>query len=184
MVDTIRSFIRNYSFLNELARVNRFRKIVNLNEARSIGILYNLVDENSYRIIEGIVGKLQQTGKEVKAVGLVRNKSMVNRFLPKLSYDFLTRKDINWFGKPTGIRVRDFIQRDWDILIDLSLDNNQSLKYIAGLSNARLKVGPSGKDKEHYYDFMINAAMHTTVIDFYEQVEHYLLVINAGTNPL
>ncbi|MBM3405261.1 MAG: hypothetical protein FJY10_10290 [Bacteroidetes bacterium] len=178
MLSGIIGYIGAYHLKNELGKVKRFRRMVNLRDAKTIGILYLLPDEPSYGVIEKIVGELQREQKEVWALGLVRNKNLVNRFLPKLSYDFITPGNLNWFGKPTGNKVKAFIQKEFDILIDLSLSDTFTMKYISGLSHAHLKVGPNGTDHTNYYDLLIEKKDTPNVESFFRHALHYLQLIN------
>ncbi len=81
---------------------------------------------------------------KVKALGYASNKLVTNHFLPVLSFDFFNPGQINWFHIPKAPCVQDFIETDFDICINISSENVFPLKYIAGMSKARLKVGAYG----------------------------------------
>lgn len=91
--------------------------MTNLQDARRIGILYMLEDVPDYERVSEFVTELQHEHKEVKALGFVKNKNLISRFLPKLSFDFFSTKDLTWFYKPVHTTVRDFIEIEFDILI-------------------------------------------------------------------
>ncbi|HSN49719.1 MAG TPA: hypothetical protein VLR52_00710 [Bacteroidales bacterium] len=178
MFSKIRSFIGNYFFRKELADSGRDRKMTNLREAKHIGILYTLDDVPDYDRVEALVSQLQHDHKDVKAIGFVKNKNLISRFLPKLSYDFFSGKDMNWFYKPVSQKVRDFMAKEFDILIDLSQRDNLPLKYIAGLSMSLCRVGRFTENNTDCYDLMINVDDKTSINDYIVQVTHYLTVIN------
>ncbi|HTX87659.1 MAG TPA: hypothetical protein VMC08_01630 [Bacteroidales bacterium] len=157
----------------------RQRRIVNLRDARRVGILYSLNEVADYDVVAEFVTKLQHDHKEVKALGFVKNKNLVSRFLPKLSYDFFSKKDINWFHTPVSVKVKDFIEQEFDILIDLSTREILPLKYIAGHSMAHCRVGRDPGEKPDCYDLMIDASPAMPVAEFIRQVSHYLSVINS-----
>ena len=158
----------------------RERRIVNLHDARRIGVLYTLDDIPDYDTVCDFVTKLQHDHKEVKALGFVKNKNLVSRFLPKLSYDFFSKKDVNWFHIPVHPKVKDFIQQPFDILIDLSLKEILPLKYIAGHSMAHCRVGRFTDDNTCCYDLMIDAGPEMPMHEFIRQVTHYLSLINSN----
>ncbi len=176
----IRSFFSRKKIHKSLDRTERVRRITNLGEARRIGILYSLNEAEDYNTVEEFVTRLQHDHKEVKALGFVRNKNLVNRFLPKLSYDFFSKKDINWFNTPVHAKVKDFINQEFDILIDLSSRDILPLKYIAGHSMAHCRVGRDNGDKPNSYDLNIEAGNAMPVSEFIRQVTHYLSVINSN----
>ncbi|MCK9205399.1 MAG: hypothetical protein M0P58_13340 [Bacteroidales bacterium] len=179
MFKKIRTRIGQYYYKKEQTRNNRRCKMTNLQEAKRIGILYTLDDVPDYNLVSDFVSELQHEHKEVKALGFVKNKSLVQRFLPKLSFDFFSKRDLTWFYKPIHNQVRDFIEKEFDLLIDLSLRDTFPLQYIAGLSNAQCRVGKFSEKNTEYYDFMIDLKPAMTTIDFLDQIRHYLTAINS-----
>ena len=175
----IRTFIGNYFLKAELLKTNRERKMTNIRDAKKIGILYTLDVVPEYETVSEFVSQLQHDHKEVKALGFVKNKILVNRFLPKLSYDFFSGKDINWFFKPITAKVRDFIEKDFDLLIDLSLKDNLPLKFIAGLSMAHCRIGRFSEENRACYDLMIDLSKPLSLKEYILQITHYLTVINS-----
>lgn len=184
MFDKIRKKIGKYYFKKENAQVERHCQVTNLHDAKRIGILYTLNDVPDYEWVSDFVTQLQGEQKEVRALGFVKNKNLIERFLPKISYDFFSRKDLTWFYKPIHQKVRDFIEKEFDILIDLSLGDNFPLKYISGLSNALLKVGKYSEENTEYYDFMIDLKPSMTSEDYLMQIKHYLTIINTNAKRL
>jgi len=112
-------------------------------------------------------------------LGYVKSKSLIQRFLPKLSYDFFSRKDISWFYRPIHNKVKDFMEKDFDLLIDLNLADSFALKYIAGLSKAICRVGRFSEDNILYYDLMIDVKPATTLDEYLYQIRHYLTIIKT-----
>lgn len=179
MFGKIRRKIGHYYFLKEQQQVEQHRKLTNLQDAKHIGIIYTLNDVPDYERISEFVSELQREHKEVKALGFVKNKNLISRFLPKLSFDFFSKRDLNWFYRPLREQVRDFIGKEFDILIDVSMSDSFPLKYIAGLSNAMCRVGPFSERNTEYYDFMIETHSSMSTDDYLGHVRHYLSIINA-----
>ncbi len=179
MFEKLREKIGQYYFRKEQSRSPRPLQMTNLRDARRIGILYTLEDVPDYERVSEFVARLQGEQKEVKALGFVRNKNLVQRFLPKLSYDFFTRRDLTWFYKPIHRQVRDFIDKEFDLLIDLSLQDHFPLKYISGLSKALCRVGKFSEENTEYYDLMIDLKPTMTQEEYMGHVQHYLTVIKT-----
>lgn len=177
MLTSLRTRIGNRFLRRESASVNRNPSMVNLAGAKSIGILYPLFTLTEYNEVEAFVADLQKEHKEVKAMGYLQHKELVSRFLPKLSYDFFSKQEVNWFFKPMNARVNDFILTRFDLLIDLSLEDHLPLKFIAGLSLARCKVGRFSEESTIYYDLMIKTAPLQRLPEFITQIKHYLTII-------
>ncbi|MEI7895567.1 MAG: hypothetical protein WCJ26_00930 [bacterium] len=177
MFARLRTKIGQYYYRKEQSRSERMCQMINLKDAKRIGILYTLDDVPDYDRVSQFVSQLQGDHKEVKALGFVKNKILVQRFLPKLSYDFFSRRDLTWFYKPIHKQVKDFIENEFDLLIDLSLHDNFALKYISGLSKALFRVGKFSEINAEYYDLMIDMKPTTTSEEYLLQVQHYLTVI-------
>ena len=178
MFDRLRRHIGRFYFRKELSKIWRERKLTNFKVARKIGILYSLDDVPIYDTVSEFVTHLQQDHKDVKALGFVKNKDLVNRFLPKLSYDFFSKKDINYFFLPIHSKVNDFISKEFDLLIDLSLTDSFPLKYISGLSMAHCRIGRYSEENSNYYDLMIDLDSDSSLKEYIHQIIHYLTIIN------
>ncbi|MBN1199169.1 MAG: hypothetical protein JXA23_07440 [Bacteroidales bacterium] len=151
--------------------------MVNLASAKSIGILYALIAPPDYTEVETFVSDLQKEHKEVKALGFVQHKEMVNRFLPKLSYDFFSQQEVNWYCKPMNNKVDDFITTEFDLLLDLTMEDFLPLKFVTGLSRARCKVGRFTEENNRYYDLMIKVESFQRLPELIKQIKHYLTII-------
>jgi len=180
MFANLRIRIGRYYMRKEQARSEHQRRMTNLEDARRIGILYTLDDVPDYERISAFVSQLQSEHKEVKALGFVKNRNLLQRFLPKLSYDFFSKRDLTWFYKPVHQQVRDFIEKEFDLLIDLSLQDSFPLKYISGLSRAMCRVGKFSENNLDFYDLMIELKPSMTSEDYMGQVHHYLTIIKTN----
>lgn len=167
------------NFLIQHATENKRQQIpVNIESARTVALLYYLPDESTYKKVEVILGKLNELNLKIRVVCYTDMKIIPHYFIPKITQDIITAKDINWRFQPQKAFVKEFISTRFDLLIDLSLNNHLPLLYCAALSNAGLKVGRFQDDHELYYDLMIHASPDETIDSFAEQVIHYLSKIN------
>jgi hypothetical protein len=179
MFGKLRTKIGCFYFRKEQSKVERHVAMTNLTDAKKIGILYTLEDVPDYDRVSEFVAELQHDNKVVRALGFVRNKNLVSRFLPKLSFDFFSRRDLTWFYKPVHAKVKDFIEKEFDLLIDLSRNDNFPLKYIAGLSKAVCRVGHFSEDNGAFYDLMIDMKATKSTDEYLGQIRHYLTIINS-----
>ena len=175
-------FIQNY-YRKRLIRKaplssSVIKQIVNLDEAMHIGIVYYLGNDKIYRNVSSFVKKLQDKKKRVYAFGFVRNKYLTQRYLPKLSYDFLYEKDLNWYSKPHGQYVDDFMKKEFDILIDLSNGNIFQLRYLMSRGTAKTKIGIFNEKNKEILDLFIKTDDISDVKQLINQIEYYLSIIN------
>jgi hypothetical protein len=159
----------------EMARSVRDKMFTSFVKSRSIGILYKVGEEKDQIEFSNFVNDLKTEKKEVKALGILKYKDIPHYCYPKLSYDYLTTRNINWLRKPTGEKVNDFINKEFDILINFDTTIDLSLNYIAGLSKAKCKVGLFHENNKAIYDLMIDI---NADCPFRELGQHYINYIN------
>jgi hypothetical protein len=177
-IQSIREKFAKSFLLKQINEIKRNLKPINLQSARTVALLYYLPDEATYKTMELILSKLNDLNLKVRVVAYTNQKFNPHYFIPKISQDVLTAKDVNWRLQPQKPFVKEFIETEYDILIDLSLEDHLPLLYCAALSKAGLKVGRFQEDHELFYDLMIHAGPEETIDSFATQVIHYLSRIN------
>jgi len=177
LIIKIKQLFGNFDYRRKVSRIKRIKKTVNIDDARKIGLLYCVTDERSYGQIIDFIKKLQNLDKSVIALGFVMSKDVPAFFSSSNSYSFFTLKDLNWYNKPSGTFIDNFLKEKFDIVINLSLKDTFPLQYIAGLSDASLKVGKFAGENSPYYDMMIETDTINETSTFIEQITHYLSII-------
>jgi len=169
----IKKIFRNYNLKKELLGVDREKKFITLNDASSIGILYKVGEENDYIKFVNFVSSLQSSKKDIKTLGYVNYNITPHYCYPKLSYDYFTKKQVSWLGIPKSETVKDFINKEFDLLINLTLDDDFFYKYICSLSRAKCKIGRQTIDNEKCLDFMLKIDDSLNVEEFIEKLTQY-----------
>ncbi len=175
---TPREMIGRYFFNKSIDRIQRNRVVHNLDTAKTIGFLYDATDEKEYLTVCDLVKSFQNNNKNIKALGYLNYPIIPHYCIPKLSFDYFTQKDINIFYIPTNSFIDDFVKKDFDILIDLSLKDFFPFHYISGISKAKFKVGKDGKNHSLYYDLMFKVDDEILLKDYIKQICNYLLILN------
>ncbi|MBK7171895.1 MAG: hypothetical protein IPH84_01395 [Bacteroidales bacterium] len=179
LINNIRYRFARKNLEQEHQKLSRTRKPLNLDNSRYIALLYYIPDEDSYKKIEDLLKLLGDRNIKVKVACYTDQKVIPHYFIPKLMQDILTVKDTNWYYFPVKPFVKDFLQEEFDILIDLSLKEYIPLLYLAANAKASLKIGRFDESHQHYYDLMIDIPQDSTLEYFIEQVMHYLNKINT-----
>ena len=190
LLHKIRITIGSYLLNKGVASLKRNKKFVNINSTGSIAILFELTEDPVYYSVQKYFQKFQEKKIRVKALGYASNKLATNQFLPVLSFDFFNSRQMNWFYIPKAQCVRDFIEADFDICINIASEKVFPLKYIAGMSKARLKVGaysnemPGKQYKElaSIYDIMLLSQENHDQIKFLDNIHEYLNMLNPKEN--
>jgi len=164
-------------FQRELQTNSRTKEVCNLDDAKSIGILYDATSEQQIKIIKPFVSYFFDFKKDVKALGYVNAKELSYCHTPKLHYDFFYQKDLNWYYKPQNYIIDNFIMKEYDILINLCDSNIIPIKYLVASSIAHFKIGIHEEGYE-IYDLMISLKEDKSIEKLMNEIKHYINLIN------
>mgnify|MGYP006873041284 FL=1 len=119
----------------------REKRFVNWQEVKSVVVLlsYDTPDNSELdRIIAKIGAKDMNVWCYLKTTDYIRKDTEL--------VTFINDKSVSWFNKPNQIICGKFKSTMPDVLIDLTLDENLPMKYLAGISNVKCRCGMM-KDK-------------------------------------
>ena len=177
-IEDIKHKIGQWVFQRELKQNKRIKSVCNLNDAKSIGILFEATTKEQIDQVKPLVDYFFGLKKNVKAFGYVNSKKFEECHIPKLQYDFFNLKDLNWYYKPQNDYINNFIKKEHDILINLSDSKCIPIKYLVASSVARFKVGKHD-DGYEIYDLMINLnKKEDNMKKLISEIAKYLKVIN------
>ena len=183
MFKNIRLKIGTYFLKKQLEVIVRERQAFNLDNAQSFGILYEAVDQESFETINNFVEVLKRAGKYVQVLGYVPAKRFEQDYFLKLDFHLYKYSDVNWSYIPSKQCVTDFIQRDYDVLIDLSLNEHFPLQYVAALSRAKFKIGKDSVQNQKIHDMLITITEpNFNLKEFIRIIRHYMSMINNTQN--
>jgi hypothetical protein len=168
------------SLKQELKNLRRERKpnMFSFAKIKTVGIVFDATSTEDYEIVKRYVVYLREHLKKVKVIGFFSTKEIPALTYSKLEYDFFSAKELNWLGKPGSTIVSNFIEEEYDLLIDLNIHDHFPLKYIAALSKAAFKVGKFDEEGFDIHDLMIDADNTKTVKYFLRQIDTYITMLN------
>ena len=148
--------IKKYFLRKRIAarKPDKIREICALEKANSVGIICEITDEDSYKAIFRIFTQLQQTGKIVHLIGYIDEKYVPFYCLQQLSADYFCQKQLTWCGEPNVVQVQDFINRDFDILLDFNYRYHTPIEAILSTASSKFIIG-SCADYQDVYDLFI-----------------------------
>ena len=183
--DRIKEWMGRRRLLRELPR-ERKPIAKNLAVARKVAIVYMATDEKAFTHVKNYVKRVkEELGiSHIMALGLTDEKSLPNFLLPRLNFEALTVKDLNWYRIPQGNTVENFMAEEYEVIIDLSLEDRLPIQYIVAKSRARFKVGRYSESNKRILDMMIDIAGGQSLSQLIQQVHHYLLMVNSKAQPI
>src|ERR1035437_194856 len=178
VVQSIKNTFGNYFLSQERKSVRRNKIFMNMEEAKTIGIVFDATDKEDFELVKKYVIYLKEMKKKVKAIGFFNQKESPPMAYSKLEYDFFSLKDLSWNNIPNSIYVKNFIADEYDILLDLNLNDLFPLRYISSLSKARFKAGKKNEKNNSIFDMMIELGKGKNLKFFLKNIDTYLFVIN------
>lgn len=148
------------------------------NQVKTVGILFDASNPEDFELVKRYIQYLREHRKKVKALGYYPAKRIPDMTYSKLEYDFFSAKETNWFGKPSAMVIQNFINEEYDLLLDLNIQDHFPLKYISALSKASFKVGKYTQKDVAIYDMMIDSDNTKTLKYFLRQVDVYITMLN------
>lgn len=181
LFDKIKANLALKSFKREFKNYKRAGKVYNLDEARSLTILYYLDSEETLSIIKKYVKYLKEEEgiKRVLAVGYYDGpeKEVPEYISPKLEFDFLLKHQHAKTGKPTGNLAKNYAHEEFDILLDLTFEKKLPLQYLLNWSHARFKVGVHDESTLNFYDLTV-IQTSKSLTDLIDNINSILKKIN------
>lgn len=158
-------------------KMERETRVHNFKTARTAWIIFDASMENSFPVVHAFRKFLKSEKIECNIIGIVEDKEVPSEMLLRDKYQFITRKDLNWYYKPKGEVSENFWQSAPDILFDFTFKPQLEVQYLVQLSNARFKVGCFTED-DNDYDLMIKPDGPCNLEYFVDQIKHYINMIN------
>ena len=159
-------------------RQQRIANIQTFSNSKSIGILWNPIDEAGIETYELLRKTLKDKG--IRTVGLAHldSKREKETFATIAHSGFSNNINESWNGKPKTGDGAQFMLEQFDVLIDLSIQKVLALQYILVHSVATFKVGWESSEY-NYYDLNIDVTMKPHCRYLMEQIVYYLENING-----
>ena len=85
---------------------------------------------------------------------------------------------MNWKLEATSSEVTNFIEQKFDVLIDLSVSDDEVLRFVTRESQACFKVGGSGLKDGSDLDFALKLQDGDNLRSLMKGIDNYLHLIN------
>ncbi len=164
----------------EKKRLKRRVKAFNIENASTIGVIYDATNRSDAEIVKKFVHYLKEERKDVLALGYINSKNSDDLVKPHLNYQFFDNNNISKIKLPTGTEVVNFIEKPFSILIDLNTSDCFPIEYITSLSIARFKVGAIGNYRGEVCDLTIDITQNNNLDYLIIQIKHYLKMIQPS----
>jgi hypothetical protein len=163
----------------ELKNNSRKRGNPDIHKAKTFGILYDASTEHEFKVVKEFFKDLKIYGIQANSLGYVNHTEKTFHPLARPESDYFFKHQLNWYQKPTSKEVENFIEKPFDILVNVSIQDFFPLDYIAAASLAKCKIGRNQGKYAHIYDMAIATEGIEDTKTFVYLIIHILSQINA-----
>ncbi|RKD18942.1 hypothetical protein BCY91_13745 [Pelobium manganitolerans] len=160
-----------YHLKKEIKKIRRSSASVSLKAARYVGILVNVENQKQLQEVQKVAAELQTAQKKVRLLAFTSNKSLQAN--ANTNFQLISTKDVNWDLTPKREKIMNFVNNEFDILINLCTEFCFPLLYVAALSKSLFKVAAYDKKSSAFYDFML-ATEQQSISGFSAELKYYL----------
>ncbi len=136
---------------------------------QKVGILWLEEDSKAFNYLHE---QFRSQKVIVRNLCFTKNKEAENNSM-------ITVKDLNCLGFPRGGNIDTFIQTDFDILLNTTVESNFALDVITALSAASFKIGWD-HEKLGFFDLSIDVSKKPDALYLAEQQIFYLKQLNKN----
>ena len=161
--------------------VKRKKRMVykNFSLVKSIGIVWDAANKDEFQSLSKFYHEMQKRNIDVQIIGYSTLKKLPDAYTAIRYLACIRKHEINMFYIPESNDTRNFIKKEFDILIDINFDKFFILRYITTLSNASFKVGLfESNNQDNPFDLMMEIKKPVSVDNYLNQVIQYLEMMN------
>lgn len=179
MIEFIKDIHRR-RIIRDLKSMPRDKKIDNIQEVKTIGVICRLDNEQNWNILHHFAKVMENQGKKVHFMALLPKDQELNFVITHQStYICRSKSDFNFWGLPNADVLNPFTDRQYDLLIDTIGEENFFAQYVALRTTASLKVvyATPTEDPTEVFDLIIRGDGAIELKHFFNNIIEYLGMI-------
>lgn len=183
LADSIKKKFSAYFLGKETGQATREKVACSIDQAKTVGIVFQYTTAEDFELVKKYVLYLRELKKKVHAIGLYTMKELPSFPYSKLEFDFFSKKQFSWYGKPSEAVLKNFVDEKHDILLDFNLQDAPQLNYLVALSRAKFKVGRWRENDQDIHDLLIDSPADKGLKNLMRHIDTYLGKINSPEAP-
>ncbi|MCR4812550.1 MAG: hypothetical protein K5867_08195 [Bacteroidales bacterium] len=176
--------IKQKYLLKNLRSRKHLKEIKNMDQVRTIGIVFHLGDELSWKYLYAIVMELEHSNRRVHMIcDQVNGQEMTYIITHSQTTICHEKEDFDMWGVPHDSSTENFLTRKYDVLIDVTGGDSFFSQYMVLKADADLNItyiDDSDKPSEivmDMYDMTIHGNGPIDLPAFFENVCNYLQMV-------
>lgn len=177
MLDKLRRFIQALVLKVKLKQHNREKKVSSFSSAKTVGIVCLVDKETNWDTIKSLIRSFHDQKTKVEVMGVFYGNLKPLWFIETLNVTLCSDKELGLMQIPKGSHIDEFLSRDFDLLINLSLADDFAPFYLAALSKAKFKIALDTEENRKHFDLLLKLEQ-INMNEYKNQLVHYLSIIN------
>jgi hypothetical protein len=177
LLNRIKKIISNYLLSKKTKSQYRKSKIIPFSKSKKAALLFDATSLEAISSIKILLKFFLKKNIDVFVLGFVNMKKNSSFHLSTIHINYYNLSEINFFGFPKSKKLNDFASINYDFLINLSMENTFSLKYLSLITKSNFKIGVYNSDDNEIYDFLLVMKIKS-IEHLVEQTIFYLEQIN------
>jgi len=176
----LRTKIGNAILHNKVGRNKRKVSYNNIELVKNIGLVWDASRTDEFPYLSKFHQKMAENKAEVNILGYYSGNNLPNQYTAIRYLSIIKKEELSFFYHPLSSETNKFVNKNFDVLIDLNFKKLLPLTYISSLSNARLKVGLfEAETGNTTFDLMIDLKNPVNIEEYLSQILHYLEMIKS-----
>ena len=152
---SIKSTLQSLTLKAKVKKNQRFKKVCNMAEAKSVGFVCYFEEEDQWKTIQPAVQTFQNSGAKVMVLGIYPGKVKPLWYVETMNTLMCSLSEFGLTGIPKGQKIDDFLNERFDILINCDLSEHFTTDYLSMLSNAGFRVAADTEKNRKHFDLLI-----------------------------
>ncbi len=175
LVDQVKKISGNLVLKQAIAKGMAAAETISFEKATKFGILFYARTEAEMVAVTDLISFLWEHKKTSIILGATIGFPVAKSRLTNMNFTQLKEEEFDWRNIPRGYRILNFLDNDFDILIDLTQEDYLPVTYLLALSKSKIKVGRYDRNSHGLYHFMLDTWQKPDIFNFTDQVKQYLL---------
>lgn len=164
-----------------MQRDSRVPAVVHGDQIMRVAVVGVFTNEEHFKQLAGYIKTLRKRGLTTADAYIFFKKKNQMQSVEASKQDFLFRKsDFNLVGKLTNETLRNAINKEYDVVIDLSRGKSIACDALLCKMKAKWKAGEFDTARAHLLDFMIDVKQDPDIKKLVQSLDQYLISFNKS----
>lgn len=165
--------IRNYNLRQSRNTSYKSLAYPGFSKLKSLAILF-MEGEDSRHVLE-FRDQLTKAGKQVSLLAFIPQKRKEIQNAP--SFDFFTKDELNWLGRPQSELVKQFLSQKHEVIITLGQGSENPFQFIITTAKTDFVIGLKSAPNTRV-DLSLGSEDQNDLSKVFKEIEYYLGFIN------